>query len=141
VNHYNNVRLNSATCYITPKGMLAGRQQEIHAERGRKLEETRKQRQIRRQQREGTKRPISGKHTVEKLPRPESCRSVNIAAITEDEALRIQGRHSAKCGPPHELGKPSSTIQRSTIGLGDSTPAFAAMVSRSCRDSGGLPFE
>jgi transposase InsO family protein len=50
VEHYNDVRLNSATGYITPKDMLAGRQQEIHAERDRKLEEARKQRQIRRQQ-------------------------------------------------------------------------------------------
>jgi hypothetical protein len=50
VEHYNNVRLNSATGYITPKDMFAGRQQEIHAERDRKLEEARKQRQIRRQQ-------------------------------------------------------------------------------------------
>ena len=50
VDHYNNVRLNSATGYITPKEMLAGRQQEIHAERDRKLEAARKQRQIRRQQ-------------------------------------------------------------------------------------------
>ena len=37
VEHYNNVRLNSATGYITPKDMLAGRQQEIHSERDRKL--------------------------------------------------------------------------------------------------------
>ncbi|MGB7465607.1 MAG: hypothetical protein WBW14_22135, partial [Candidatus Acidiferrum sp.] len=37
VDHYNDVRLNSATRYITPKEMLAGRQQEIHAERDRKL--------------------------------------------------------------------------------------------------------
>jgi hypothetical protein len=50
VDHYNNVRLNSATGYITPKDMLAGRQEEIHAERDRKLEVARKQRQIRRQQ-------------------------------------------------------------------------------------------
>ena len=50
VDLYNNVRLNSATGYITPKDMLTGRQQEIHAERDRKLEEARKQRQIRRQQ-------------------------------------------------------------------------------------------
>lgn len=33
VEHYNNVRLNSAIGYITPKDMLAGRQKEIHAER------------------------------------------------------------------------------------------------------------
>jgi hypothetical protein len=38
VGHYNNVRLNSATGYITPKDMLARRQQEIHAERDGKLE-------------------------------------------------------------------------------------------------------
>ena len=50
VDHYNNVRLNSATGYVTPKDMLAGRQQEIHAERHRKLEAARKQRQIRRKQ-------------------------------------------------------------------------------------------
>jgi hypothetical protein len=45
VEHYNNVRLNSATGYITPKDVLAGRQQEIHAERDRKLEAARRQRQ------------------------------------------------------------------------------------------------
>jgi hypothetical protein len=39
VEHYNNVRLNSAIGYITPRDMLAGRQHEIHAERDRKLEE------------------------------------------------------------------------------------------------------
>ena len=50
VEHYNNVRLNSAVGYITPKDMLAGRHQEIHAERDRKLEVARKPRQIRRQQ-------------------------------------------------------------------------------------------
>jgi len=44
----NDVRLNSAVGYITPKDMLAGRQQEIHADRNRKLEEERKQRQVRR---------------------------------------------------------------------------------------------
>jgi putative transposase len=44
VEHYNNVRLNSAVGYITPKDMLAGRQQEIHAERDRKLETARQHR-------------------------------------------------------------------------------------------------
>jgi hypothetical protein len=48
--HYNNVHLNGATGYITSKDMLAGRQQEIHAERDRKLEEARKMRKDRRQQ-------------------------------------------------------------------------------------------
>jgi transposase InsO family protein len=50
VEHYNNVRLNSATGYITPKDVLAGRQQQIHAERDRKLEAARQQRQSHRQQ-------------------------------------------------------------------------------------------
>src|SRR5271165_7187531 len=50
VEHYNNVRLNSAIGYITPKDMLAGHQKEIHAERDRKLEAARQQRQIRLQQ-------------------------------------------------------------------------------------------
>jgi transposase-like protein len=44
------VRLNSATGYITPKDILAGRQHEIHAERDRKLEAARQQRQSHRQQ-------------------------------------------------------------------------------------------
>jgi hypothetical protein len=38
-NHYNNARLNSAIGYITPKDMLGGQQQEIQAERDRKLED------------------------------------------------------------------------------------------------------
>ena len=42
--------VNSASGYITPKDMLAQRQQEIHAERDRKLEAARQQRQSRRQQ-------------------------------------------------------------------------------------------
>jgi transposase InsO family protein len=50
VEHYNNVRLNSAIGYITPKDMLAGRQQEIHSERDQKLASARQQRQVRRQQ-------------------------------------------------------------------------------------------
>jgi putative transposase len=50
VEHYNNVRLNSATGYITPKDVLAERQQEIHAERDRKLQAAREHRKSRRQQ-------------------------------------------------------------------------------------------
>jgi putative transposase len=50
VAHYNNVRLNSAIGYITPKHMLAGHQQEIQAERNRKLEAARQQRKDRSQQ-------------------------------------------------------------------------------------------
>ncbi len=50
VEHYNNVRLNSAVGYITPKDLLAGCQQEIHADRDRKLEAARKMRKDRREQ-------------------------------------------------------------------------------------------
>ena len=55
VEHYNNIRLNSAIGYITPKDMLAGRQQEIHADRDRKLATARLQRQLRRQEAASTK--------------------------------------------------------------------------------------
>jgi hypothetical protein len=36
--HYNNIRLDTALGYITPKDMLAGHHAEIHAEPDRKLE-------------------------------------------------------------------------------------------------------
>ena len=49
VDRYNNVCLDSAIGYITPKDMLAGRQADIHAARNRKLEEAQKQCQVRRQ--------------------------------------------------------------------------------------------
>jgi hypothetical protein len=49
VEHYNNVRLNSAIGYIRPKDMLAGNQHEIQAERDRRLEAAREQRKNRRQ--------------------------------------------------------------------------------------------
>jgi len=47
VEHYNNVRLNSAIGYITPKNMLAGYHHEIQAERDRKLEAATEQRKTR----------------------------------------------------------------------------------------------
>jgi hypothetical protein len=47
---YNTVRLHSAIGFVTPSDMLAGRQAEIHDARDRKLEEARRQRQLRRQQ-------------------------------------------------------------------------------------------
>jgi hypothetical protein len=50
VEHYNNIRLNGAIGYVTPKDMLVGHQREIHTERDRKLAAARRQRQLRRQQ-------------------------------------------------------------------------------------------
>jgi putative transposase len=49
VDHYNDIRLNSAIDYITPKDMLSGHQQDIQAGRDRKLEAAREQRKNRRQ--------------------------------------------------------------------------------------------
>ncbi len=48
VEHYNTVRLHSAIGYVTPADMLAGRRNQIHAERDRKLEAARSRRRLRR---------------------------------------------------------------------------------------------
>ena len=50
VEHYNTVRLHSAIGFVTPADLLAGRRDEIHAARDRKLEQARQQRQLRRRQ-------------------------------------------------------------------------------------------
>ena len=49
VHHYNNVRLHSAIGYIAPMDKLAGRENEIFAERDRKLQKAREERKARRQ--------------------------------------------------------------------------------------------
>src|SRR5262249_29195685 len=50
VNHYNRVRLHSAIGYVAPLAKLEGREAQIFAERDRKLEAARRQRQRRRQE-------------------------------------------------------------------------------------------
>ncbi len=50
VDHYNRVRLPSALGYVTPQAKLEGREKPIFAERDRKLEEARRQRQLCRQE-------------------------------------------------------------------------------------------
>jgi transposase InsO family protein len=49
VQEYNQVRLHSALGYITPADKLAGKEQEIYAQRDRKLEEARARRAAARQ--------------------------------------------------------------------------------------------
>ena len=44
VSYYNNERLHGAIGYIAPADMLAGRQDQIHAARDKKLEQAREQR-------------------------------------------------------------------------------------------------
>jgi len=70
VEHYNNTRLNAAVGYVTPRDMLAGRQQEIHAERDRKLAVARQQRQVRRQRAALKERRWKGRELVYDLPKP-----------------------------------------------------------------------
>jgi putative transposase len=48
VDRYNYLRLHNATGYVTPNDMLAGHQQEIQAERDRKLDAAKEQRKNRR---------------------------------------------------------------------------------------------
>ena len=48
VDHYNNARLHSAIGYVAPRDKLEGRDEEIFAERDRKLEHARAQRKVRR---------------------------------------------------------------------------------------------
>ena len=50
MDYYNRVRLHSAIGYVTPLAKLEGREPQIFAERDRKLEAARRQRQVRRQQ-------------------------------------------------------------------------------------------
>jgi hypothetical protein len=50
VHTYNEQRLHSALGYITPRDMLEGRQQAIHAERDRKLEAARERRAAEREE-------------------------------------------------------------------------------------------
>ncbi len=50
VDHYNQVRLHSAIGYVAPLAKLEGREAQIFAERDRKLEAARRQRQLRRQE-------------------------------------------------------------------------------------------
>ena len=84
VEHYNNVRLNSAIGYITPKDMLAGHQQEIQAERDRKLDAAKEQRKNRRQEAASWMKriaPVSRQCRINTAERPSIYSTKRIAAF------------------------------------------------------------
>ena len=86
VEDYNERRLHSSLGYVTPRDKLLGREEEIFAERDRKLEEAREQRRRYRQQQRAT--------------------SYTSNAEAEDRALR--GRNpSADPGPEAKSGGPT----------------------------------
>ncbi len=85
VAYYNDVRLHSAIGYIAPGDKLAGRDQEIFAERDRKLEEARERRRQQRQaQADRHTRPTS-------TPRPPIDFAAIRAAITMSSVLQLLG--------------------------------------------------
>jgi putative transposase len=89
--HYNQVRLHSAIGYITPKDKLEGRDQEIHAERDRKLAEARERRkQLRQGERDGPQPP------PEAAPRPAIDFAAVRAAITIAAVLELLGAAPAE---------------------------------------------
>lgn len=94
VAHYNHVRLHSAIGYVTPKDKLDGRDQEIGAERDRKLAEARERRKhIRQAQHE---QPSSPPATP---ARPAIDFAVIRAAVTMAAVLQLLGfRAATTCG-------------------------------------------
>ena len=76
VDRYNTVRLHSAIGYVTPQDMLAGRQAEIHAARDRKLEQARRQRQLRHRRMACAN---AGRRTTERPANPmEHCKTLQL---------------------------------------------------------------
>lgn len=92
VTEYNEVRLHSALCYITPDDKLHGREKEIFAERDRKLQEAREQRARNRKRQKEAKR----------LPKDNNgCYTDN--AWAEDRAT-VETDPSAVPGPEAKFG-------------------------------------
>jgi hypothetical protein len=76
--------LNSAIGYIPPKDMLAGRQQEIHAERDRKLDVARKQRRFVGSRLHKELQAQSPVNPCSRVAAVESCGFVNAATLGAD---------------------------------------------------------
>jgi putative transposase len=70
VDRYNRVRLHSAIGYVTPQDRLLGRDSEIHAARDRKLEEARRQRQLRRQEAPAEQSTLASSEGEGRMPLP-----------------------------------------------------------------------
>ena len=118
VEHYNHVRLHSAIGYVTPQDKLAGRDQEIFAQRDRKLAEARERRQQARQaQRE--RRPCQPNVT----PRPAIDFVAVRAAISMATVLQLLGfyanttRGHQQRGPCPLHGSTSGTSRCFSVNL------------------------
>jgi transposase InsO family protein len=79
VDHYNNVRLHSALCYIAPKDKIEGREKEIFSEREKKLVEARERRKISRQK----ERKLGTENTDISLTEPKERAIMQSAGETE----------------------------------------------------------
>jgi len=116
VEHYNTVRLHSAIGYITPKDKLAGRDQEIFAERDRKLVEARERRRCLRQD-QHTQKDNAHPH------RPAIDFAAVRAAIQIDTVLQLLGfrarttRGDQQRGPCPLHGSTSSTTRCFSVNL------------------------
>jgi putative transposase len=86
VEHYNNVRLNSAIGYVAPKDKLEGRDKQIHADRDRKLGEARERRkQLRQIQHQQQQAPPTAP------PQPSIDFTAVRAAVTMAAVLQLLG--------------------------------------------------
>jgi putative transposase len=110
--HYNTVRLHSAIGYVTPKAKLDGQDQEIFAERDRKLAEARERRQqLRQAQRD---RPLPPPAVA---PRPAidfaAVRAaVNMAAVLQLLGFQANSTHGAQQRGPCPLHGSTSGTSR-----------------------------
>lgn len=123
VKHYNEVRLHSAIGYVTPNDMLAGRQTAIHSERDRKLEEARRQRQLRRRRGD-----VSDRATIDPPGETEAgtagmqpCRGIARRAHRDDDRRREETTASPAATvigsiDPNALKIPARRAESSTNG-------------------------
>ena len=100
------VRLNSAVGYITPKDMLAGRQQEIHAERDRSWRRRESSGRFVGSLRDTLWRHCTRSPLSRKLPGPRPTGFVNTTPLGEGYLpswASVVGDNAVEGGPIHEL--------------------------------------